>query len=95
MFLESGTPEKVLQSVQASRCVAVVVVMYSFACPVERRRDHLSRCSSEFAQEHIACLSFTESLARGCISVYDPGGILPVWIIPQIDSSSLRLLAAE
>ena len=47
------------------------------------------------AQTHTAFLSCVPRLASGCRAVYDPGGILPFEITPQIDSSSSRCWRAE
>jgi len=50
---------------------------------------------ASFAQVQTAFLSFSVSLASGCIALYSHGGILPVDISPQMDSNLSCLCHCE
>src|ERR1700751_550478 len=56
---------------------------------------HFSCSISIAAQTQTLLFSFPVSLASGCSRVYDQGGILPVEITPQIESSLARRCRAE
>jgi len=61
----------------------------------ECEEAHFSRSISIATQTQTLFFPFAVSLASGCSMVYDQGGILPVEINPQIESSLARRWRAE
>jgi len=59
------------------------------------RGPHLAAIVCSFTQAHTAFLSFSVSLASGCIAEYSRGGILPVEISPHMDSNLSRFCHVE
>jgi hypothetical protein len=71
------------------------IICFAVFPDTEWGEAHFSRSISIFDQTHTAFLSFAVSLASGCRMVYDQGGIRPVEITPQIESSFARRWRTE